>query len=186
MRGRCAPAMAGRRRCGPARAVGGWGRGGLLLNSETHRVGGWVDLAARAVRCLICPSRSLLVRVVPALSRVGWRGAGAGLSELVDPQGSAGFTRTPVGVLVIGMERAELEEAAFFDFMDARQAALDAAVGHFVVSNVPSSYLRVMVDDTPERDGATENLVVFAAQIVLHSRGLKWHRERHKNEPAGS
>ena len=63
----------------------------------------------------------------------------------------------------------DTDEAAFFDFMDAREAALQAAIGHFTVCNVPTANLRYMVEQ-----GRSQDVIVFAAQIVLHARGENW------------
>jgi len=67
------------------------------------------------------------------------------------------------------MDAEQLAENAWLDYMDAREAALDAAAGRFVVNNVPTSHLREMVNQGNSRD-----VVTFAAQIVLHSRGEQW------------
>lgn len=67
------------------------------------------------------------------------------------------------------MDRDELQENAWIDYMGARQSALEAAVGHFVTMNVPTSYLTEVV-----RSGKSSDLIVFAAQIALHQRGEEW------------
>ncbi len=64
----------------------------------------------------------------------------------------------------------EQEESAFFDFMDVRQAALEAAVGHMIVMNLPILNIRII------RDTATDPTLKFAAQIALHARGADWER----------
>jgi len=65
------------------------------------------------------------------------------------------------------MERDETpeEERAFFDYMDAREAALVAAAGTFVVDNVPNQRLRIIAAFT------TNEMIRLAAEIVLHQRG---------------
>lgn len=65
----------------------------------------------------------------------------------------------------------ELDENAWLDHMGARQAALEAAVGHFIALNVPTAYLKVINQQT------TDGIVQFAAQIVLHQRGEPWRPE---------
>lgn len=85
------------------------------------------------------------------------------------PDKKACFTPGAGSVLVLGMDREQIEEAAFFDYMEARERALEAAIGTFTVCNVPTPYLRHMVEQGTSRD-----LIVFAAQIVLHSRGENW------------
>jgi hypothetical protein len=73
------------------------------------------------------------------------------------------------------LTQEEIEENAWIDYMNAREAALQAAVGHFVVANIPTLYLREIVDTKTK--GGPENLVVFAAQIALHARGEPWRPE---------
>jgi hypothetical protein len=60
------------------------------------------------------------------------------------------------------------EEEAFFDYMNAREAALVAATGSFMVDNVPSERLRAIAGST------TDNTIRLAAQIALHQRGEEW------------
>ena len=62
------------------------------------------------------------------------------------------------------------EEESFFDYMDAREAALVAAAGSFTVSNVPSERLRIIAHST------TDDTIRLAAQIVLHQRGEEWRQ----------
>lgn len=62
----------------------------------------------------------------------------------------------------------DIEEEAFFEFMDAREAALNAAVGHFMIRRPPVVLLRRI------RDTTTEQTIRLAAQIALHARGVDW------------
>ncbi len=62
------------------------------------------------------------------------------------------------------MSENTTQEAAFFDFLDARERALEAAVGSFVVANVPTEHLEIIARDT------TNEIIVLAARIVLHQR----------------
>ena len=53
------------------------------------------------------------------------------------------------------------DDAAFTDFMNAREAALCAAVGNFVVDNVSAENLKYIVNS------CKDPIVVFAASIAL-------------------
>lgn len=61
-------------------------------------------------------------------------------------------------------EETPEEEEAFFDYMNAREAALVAAAGSFAVDNVPSARLRIIVAFT------TNETISLAARIVLEQR----------------
>jgi len=65
-------------------------------------------------------------------------------------------------------EETPEEERAFFDYMDARQACLTAAVGSFVTDNVSVESLRIIVGFT------TNETIRFAAQIALDHAGEEW------------
>jgi hypothetical protein len=58
------------------------------------------------------------------------------------------------------------QERAFFDYMDAREDCLTAAVGSFVSNNVSTESLRIIVEST------TDKTIKLAAQIVLETRGI--------------
>jgi hypothetical protein len=60
------------------------------------------------------------------------------------------------------------QEAAYFDYLDAREAALNAAAGHFAVANVPTEHLRVIAANKGE------DTISLAARVVLHQRGEAW------------
>jgi hypothetical protein len=62
------------------------------------------------------------------------------------------------------MDETPEEEAAFFDYMNAREAALVAAAGSFAVDNVPSARLRLIAESY------TNEMIVLAARIVLEQR----------------
>jgi len=57
----------------------------------------------------------------------------------------------------------EKKEAAYFDYLEAREAALNAAVGYFITANIPSDHLRIIAADT------TERTIALAARVAL------WH-----------
>ncbi len=57
------------------------------------------------------------------------------------------------------------DELAFFDFLNARGAAIAGAVGQLVTDNVPLDRVRLIAETT------TDDIVKLAARIVLHQRG---------------
>lgn len=63
------------------------------------------------------------------------------------------------------MDENATDEAAFFDLLEARERALDAAAGHFAVTNVPSERLRRIAESSSE-------ILALAARVVL------WQREK--------
>ena len=64
----------------------------------------------------------------------------------------------------------EVKERAYFDYLEAREKALDAATGHFVASNVPDEHLRIISDST------TDQTIGLAARLALHRRGIEHDR----------
>lgn len=54
-------------------------------------------------------------------------------------------------------------EQAFFDFLEAREVALQAAAGYFAVANVPTASLEEIATSTSE-------IVALAARVVLYQR----------------
>lgn len=62
------------------------------------------------------------------------------------------------------MDETEQEELAFFDFLGAHEAALNAAVGALMVDNVPVERLRIIAETT------TCSTIRLAAKVAL------WHR----------
>ena len=59
----------------------------------------------------------------------------------------------------------QTQEQAYFDFLNAREAALLAAVGALVVDNVPADRLRIIAGS------AMESTLALAARVALHHRG---------------
>jgi hypothetical protein len=60
----------------------------------------------------------------------------------------------------------KLEEEAFIEFMNAREAALQGAVGYFMLANVPSHLIEAV------RATTTEKTIALACSVAL------WHREK--------
>jgi hypothetical protein len=60
------------------------------------------------------------------------------------------------------MDENTYGDAAFFAYLDAREAALNAAVGCFLTNNVPVEHLRGIVEHT------TEDTIKLAAKVALH------------------
>lgn len=52
--------------------------------------------------------------------------------------------------------------------MNAREAALQAAVGSFLVANIPTAHLQAIAA------GTTSEIIAFAARIALYQRGEDW------------
>jgi hypothetical protein len=61
---------------------------------------------------------------------------------------------------------SEIEEAAFFDLLEAREAAIQGATGALAVLNVPTERLRLVAK-------STDSIISLAARIVLYQRGEK-------------
>ncbi len=76
------------------------------------------------------------------------------------------------------------DDDAFFDYLEARQCALQAAAGYFAVANVPTDRLEQIVAHT------TDPTVGLAAKVTLHQRRLnETTSERCRNStgsPAGA
>ncbi len=68
-------------------------------------------------------------------------------------------------------ENTDFSDDAYFDYLGAREAALQAAVGYFVTDNIPTHHLRLIVEHT------RNEVIVLAANIALHQRG-EWKPER--------
>ena len=87
--------------------------------------------------------------------------AGARCSLEVD---CARLTHSRARALEVDMDENTLSEAAFVDYLNAREAALNAAVGSLVADNVSAAILARIVET------ATEQTIVLAARIALHRR----------------
>lgn len=61
------------------------------------------------------------------------------------------------------MDENATAEAAFFDFLGARERALEAAVGYLATTNVPSEHLRRIAESNSE-------ILALAARVVLYQR----------------
>ena len=61
----------------------------------------------------------------------------------------------------------ETNEAAYFDFLTAREAALQAAVGALLVDNVPVEHLRIIAASKSE-------VIALAAKVALYHRGAAY------------
>lgn len=57
-----------------------------------------------------------------------------------------------------------MDDNTFFEFLAVREAALNAAVGHLVVSNLQVETLQAIAD------GTTDKMIALAASIALHER----------------
>jgi hypothetical protein len=71
------------------------------------------------------------------------------------------FTQTDPSDLEVSME----DDAAYFDYLEAREVALQAAVGYFAVANIPTEHLREIAAKT------TDSTIALAAKVVLYQRG---------------
>ena len=56
------------------------------------------------------------------------------------------------------------QELAFIDYLQAREAALQAAAGYFATANVPSELLEIIVATT------SNETISLAARIILYQR----------------
>lgn len=56
-----------------------------------------------------------------------------------------------------------MDDDAFLDFLEARERALEAAVGYFAATNVPTAHLRLAAESSSE-------ILALAARIVLYQR----------------
>ena len=61
-------------------------------------------------------------------------------------------------------EMAEGDEA-YFEYLEAREAAIQAAIGSFMMGNVPSSSIRTIYERT------SNECIKLAASICLYQRG---------------
>jgi hypothetical protein len=59
----------------------------------------------------------------------------------------------------------KMDDDAFIEFMGAREAALQGAVGYFMLANVPSSLIEQV------REMTTEKTIQLACSVAL------WHRQ---------
>jgi hypothetical protein len=67
--------------------------------------------------------------------------------------------------------KEQLEEISFFEFLNAREAALQGAAGYFTIANVPTAYLREIVRASA---GDPASIIALAAQTALYARGEDW------------
>jgi hypothetical protein len=56
------------------------------------------------------------------------------------------------------------DDTAFFEYLEARERALDAAAGYFAVANISSAILQEIARST------TNEIISLAARIVLWQR----------------
>lgn len=77
---------------------------------------------------------------------------------------AAFFTHPDPSPLEVGMDtNSEIEEAAFFDLLAAREAAIQGATGALAMLNVPTERLQLVAQ-------STDRIISLAARIVLYQR----------------
>lgn len=80
---------------------------------------------------------------------------------------SAALTQERPTPLEVGMDtNSDIEEAAFFDLLAAREAAIQGATGALAMLNAPTERLQIVAK-------STDNILSLAARIVLYQRGVK-------------